>query len=174
IQRCSACGTYIHLPRPVCRACRSFDLAPTEVSGRGTVYSFTETYKAFHPFFVDRVPFLLATVELEEQTGLMLLSNLVGATEPDMAVGAGACETAIAFRLMMQQPSSAAAAAGSAAIAVTNVDDTEFQFPFGDFSPTQWAGLLMNRYLHDTDATEEHFAQFAVTQREHAMGNDEA
>lgn len=96
------------------------------------------------------------------------------AVEAARAVAAGACETAIAFRLMMQQPSSAAAAAGSAAIAVANVDDTEFQFPFGDFSPTQWAGLLMNRYLHDTDATEEHFAQFAVTQREHAMGNDEA
>ena len=47
------------------------------------MYSFTETYKAFHPFFVDRVPFLLATVELEEQAGLMLLSNLVGAAEPD-------------------------------------------------------------------------------------------
>ena len=87
IQRCSACGTYIHLPRPVCRACRSFDLAPAEVSGRGTVYSFTETYKAFHPFFVDRVPFLLATVELEEQAGLMLLSNLVGADEPDIRFG---------------------------------------------------------------------------------------
>jgi acetyl-CoA acetyltransferase len=96
------------------------------------------------------------------------------AIQAAMAVAAGACETAIAFRLMMQQPSSAAAAAGSAAIAVANVEDTEFQFPFGDFSPTQWAGLLMNRYLHDTDATEEHFAQFAVTQREHAMRNDEA
>jgi uncharacterized OB-fold protein len=82
IQRCQACGTYIHLPRPVCRACRSFDLAPEQVSGRGTVYTFTETHRPFHPFFVDRVPYLLAAVELEEQAGLRVLSNLVGMDEP--------------------------------------------------------------------------------------------
>jgi uncharacterized OB-fold protein len=87
IQRCQRCGTYIHLPRPVCRSCRSFDLAPEEVSGRGTVYSFTETHKAFHPFFVDRVPYLLASVELEEQVGLRLLTNLVGVAEPDARIG---------------------------------------------------------------------------------------
>jgi uncharacterized protein len=87
IQRCQRCGTFIHLPRPVCRACRSFDLAPAQVSGRGTVYSFTETHRAFHSFFVDRVPYLLATVELGEQRGLMLLSNLVGVTEPDVRIG---------------------------------------------------------------------------------------
>jgi uncharacterized OB-fold protein len=87
IQRCQRCGTFIHLPRPVCRACRSFDLAPAEVSGRATVYAFTETHRAFHPFFVDRVPYLLATVELEEQPGLMLLSNLVGVAEPDVRIG---------------------------------------------------------------------------------------
>ena len=78
IQRCQACGTYIHLPRPVSRACRSFDLAPEQVSGRGTVYTFTEIHRPFHPFFVDRVPYLLAAVELEEQAGLRVLSNLVG------------------------------------------------------------------------------------------------
>jgi hypothetical protein len=61
IQRCRACGTYIHLPRPVCRACRSFDLAPEQVSGRGAVYTFTETHRPFHPFFVDRVPYLLSS-----------------------------------------------------------------------------------------------------------------
>lgn len=82
IQRCRDCGTYIHLPRPVCRACRSFDLAPEPVSGRGTIYTFTETHRPFHPFFVDRVPYLLAAVELEEQAGLRVLSNLVGLDEP--------------------------------------------------------------------------------------------
>jgi acetyl-CoA acetyltransferase len=91
-----------------------------------------------------------------------------------MAVATGTCETAIAFRLMMQQPSAAAAAAGGAALAVMNLDDAQFQHPFGDFSPTQWAGLVMNRYLHDSDATEEHFAEFAVVQREYAVRNGDA
>jgi uncharacterized OB-fold protein len=78
IQRCSACGTYIHMPRPVCRNCQSFDLAPERVSGRGTLYSWTQTYKAFHPFFVDRVPYVIATITLAEQEGLQFMSNLVG------------------------------------------------------------------------------------------------
>jgi uncharacterized OB-fold protein len=87
IQRCQACGTWINLPRPVCRTCRSFDLAPEEVSGRGTLYSFTETHKPFHPFFVDRVPYILAVVDLAEQPGLRLLSNLVGVSEADAHIG---------------------------------------------------------------------------------------
>ena len=78
IQRCQACGTYIHMPRPVCRNCQSFDLAPERVSGRGTLYSWTQTYKAFHPFFVDRVPYVIATISLPEQEGLQFMSNLVG------------------------------------------------------------------------------------------------
>lgn len=87
IQRCQSCGTYIHLPRPICRHCQSFDLAAEKVSGRATLYSFTETHRAFHPFFVDRVPYLLATVELVEQPHLHLLSNLVGIAEADVRFG---------------------------------------------------------------------------------------
>ena len=83
IQRCRQCGFFVHQPRPVCRRCRSFDLGFETVSGSATLYSFTETHKAFHPFFADRVPYLLATVELAEQPGLRLLSNLVGIAEPD-------------------------------------------------------------------------------------------
>jgi uncharacterized protein len=87
IQRCGSCGTFIHLPRPVCRVCQSFALAGERVSGRGTVYSVTETHKAFHPFFVDRVPYLVATVTLAEQDGLQLLTNLVGVTEGEARMG---------------------------------------------------------------------------------------
>ncbi len=87
ILRCQSCGTYIHLPRPICRNCQSFDLAPEPVSGRATVYAFTQTFKAFHPFFVDRVPYLIATVELVEQAGLQLLTNLVGIDESDVRIG---------------------------------------------------------------------------------------
>src|SRR6201999_1606133 len=78
-----------------------------------------------------------------------------------MAVSHGHAETAMAFRIMMQQPTSAALAAGTAQLGVPNATDTQFQHPFGDFSPTQWAGLLMNRYMHETGATEQTFATFA-------------
>ncbi len=87
LQRCQDCGLFIHLPRPVCRRCGSFRLAFEPVSGRGSVYSYTETRRAFHPFFADRVPYLLASIELAEQAGLRMLSNLVGIAEPDVRFG---------------------------------------------------------------------------------------
>ena len=63
------------------------DVKPEPVSGKGTVYSFTETYKAFHPYFVDKVPYLIAVIELAEQPHLHFQSNLVGITEADVEFG---------------------------------------------------------------------------------------
>ncbi len=91
-----------------------------------------------------------------------------------MAVATGQSETCMAFRIMMQQPSSATLATGGAMLGATSSEDTQFLYPFGNFSPTQWAGLMMNRYLYDSDATEEHFATFASIQREHATLNENA
>jgi acetyl-CoA acetyltransferase len=91
-----------------------------------------------------------------------------------MAVAEGHTDVCMAWRIMMQQPSTAALSAGDAMLSTPSLSDAQFLFPFGDFSPTQWAGLLMNRYLHESDATEEHFAEFAVVQREYAMRNEEA
>ena len=87
IQRCTACGTYIHLPRPVCRNCLSFDLDYAEVSGRGTLYSFTITHKVFHPYFADQAPYVLATIELDEQSGLMFLANIVDIDHSEVRIG---------------------------------------------------------------------------------------
>jgi acetyl-CoA acetyltransferase len=91
-----------------------------------------------------------------------------------LAVASGHSEVCMAWRIMMQQPSSAALSSGAAALASPDMTDAQFAYPFGDFSPTQWAGLLMNRYLHESHATEEHFAAFAVTQREYATRNPDA
>src|SRR5207249_1706242 len=95
------------------------------------------------------------------------------AVEAAMAVAAGHTDVCMAFRLMMQQPSSAALAAG-ALLDVPDIDDAQFHWPFGFYSPTQWAALYMNRYLYESATAEEHVAQFAVTQREYAMSNPEA
>ncbi len=91
-----------------------------------------------------------------------------------MAVANGHTDTAMAFRIMMQQPPSSALAAGSAMLGAPSAIDTQFQYPFGDFSPTQWAGLLMNRYMYETGTTEETFARFAEIQREYAVKNPDA
>ena len=87
IQRCRQCRHYVHYPRPYCRFCRSGDLAGEQVSGRATLYSWTIAVQPFHPFFVGRTPYTLATVELVEQAGLMFLSQVVDCPEEDLRAG---------------------------------------------------------------------------------------
>src|SRR6266571_4708309 len=41
IQECNSCAALIHPPQPVCRYCRGHDLGVREVSGLGTLASFT-------------------------------------------------------------------------------------------------------------------------------------
>ena len=87
IQRCGGCAKFIHWPRPICRYCGSTELTPQVVSGSGALYSFTIVEKAFHPFFADRVPYVVATVELIEQRRLMMVSNLVDVEESSIRIG---------------------------------------------------------------------------------------
>jgi uncharacterized OB-fold protein len=87
IQRCRQCRHYIHWPRPVCRFCLSTDLAAEEVSGRATLYSYTVVNQAFHPYYLEKLPYLLATVELVEQPRLMFFTRLTGCSEEDLRIG---------------------------------------------------------------------------------------
>ena len=77
ILRCDVCRRYIHPPRPVCRFCLSTRLTPEPVSGRARLYTWTVAEQAFHPYFADKVPYVYATVELPEQSGLRLITNIV-------------------------------------------------------------------------------------------------
>jgi uncharacterized OB-fold protein len=83
VQQCNECGQHIHPPRPVCRRCLSTDLAPVEVSGRATLYAWTVAEQAFHPYFADKLPYVYATVELEEQR-TKLITNIVDCSIDDL------------------------------------------------------------------------------------------
>jgi uncharacterized OB-fold protein len=87
IQRCDSCGRYQHWPAPVCRVCSAFELSPAVVSGRGTLYTYTVAMQSFHPYFDDKIPLILAVIELPEQEGLKLVANLVECTEADVEIG---------------------------------------------------------------------------------------
>lgn len=87
ILRCSNCGHYIHFPRPVCRFCLSTDLVPEAVSGRATVVTYAVAVQPFHPYYADKVPYVIGTVELAEQPGLMMFTRFTGCTEDDMKIG---------------------------------------------------------------------------------------
>jgi len=85
IQRCADCGTLRHYPRPMCSECRSLESDWAEVSGRGTIYSWTETHHPFHIGFRGELPYILATVALEE--GVRIQSQVLGASLDQLKVG---------------------------------------------------------------------------------------
>jgi uncharacterized protein len=86
ILRCEN-GHYVHYPRLLCDRCQTQNLAPEAVSGRATLYSYTWTVQAFHPYWVDKLPYLVAVVELVEQPGLRLTTNIVDCPSEDLKVG---------------------------------------------------------------------------------------
>lgn len=87
IQRCQSCGHYLHYPKVLCRYCQSDDLRGEQVSGHATLYTWTIAVQPFHPFYADRIPYILATVELDEEPGLMFMTQLVECTEDDLSIG---------------------------------------------------------------------------------------
>jgi uncharacterized protein len=84
ILRCDECRTFVHPPQASCPKCLSLALTPEAVSGRGSVYSFTVVNREFAPGI--KPPYVAALVDLVEQDGLRLVTNLVNATIGDVRI----------------------------------------------------------------------------------------
>lgn len=85
IQQCESCGHWIFFPRAHCPSCASTRLAWRDVSGEGTVYTYTIARVPTLPEFTDEMPQLLAVVALDE--GPHLNTTLVGVREDDITIG---------------------------------------------------------------------------------------
>lgn len=83
--RCLDCRHYLHPPRPRCPSCRGENLTPESVSGRATLASFTVNHQPWVPGM--EVPFVVAIVELPEQVGLRLTTNLVECAPEAVRIG---------------------------------------------------------------------------------------
>ena len=81
-QRCGACGTWRHLPRPICPACHSSEWSWERSAGRGRVFTWTVTHRALHPHFSE-VPYAQVLVEMDE--GPRVLSWVVDVPPDDLA-----------------------------------------------------------------------------------------
>ena len=77
LQQCGNCGAVRHYPRPMCDACHSLEVCWIESSRRGRLYAWTEVHHPFVPGFRDEIPYVMATVELEE--GVRLQCQMLGA-----------------------------------------------------------------------------------------------
>ena len=84
-QRCHSCGN-IQLPAsPCCTTCLSQDVAWEALSGRGHVFSFTVVRHAFHPSFAEKIPYVVADIELDE--GPIITSNVTDCSVDDVRIG---------------------------------------------------------------------------------------
>ena len=90
IQRCADCGFYHHPPALLCSRCASIKLAYEPVSGKGKIMTRTIMRDARVAGFEKAVPYAVIVVELDEQPGLFMIANLIGAAveaaQPDLRV----------------------------------------------------------------------------------------
>ena len=88
VQRCSACGTHRHYPRPMCPVCHALEPDWVPLQGDGTVHSWTVLHQSGLADLVQPLPITLLTVDMAE--GVRLLGQLQpapGGTTP-LQVGA--------------------------------------------------------------------------------------
>jgi uncharacterized OB-fold protein len=85
LQHCLRCGSYRYPAGLNCCECLSDELEWKKVSGRGTVYTWTVFHRAYHPAFVDDIPYAVVAIELDE--GPRMTSNLVNCSLKDIKIG---------------------------------------------------------------------------------------
>ena len=83
IQRCKACGTLRHPPRPMCGECRSIEWDWIVSRGMGTVYSHVVMHHPPVPGY--ELPLSVALIELDE--GTRLVANVVGCKPSEVRIG---------------------------------------------------------------------------------------
>lgn len=85
VQRCRRCDRHQLYPRVLCARCWHRELDWVPASGEGRVATCTVVHRPGHPAWADRVPYVLALVELAE--GPRLMTNVVGVAPEEVRVG---------------------------------------------------------------------------------------
>ena len=85
IQYSPSSGRYVFYPRVLAPGTLADDLQWREISGAGTLYTFTVAYRAVAPHFAEHVPQLLAVVQWDE--GPRFATEIVNAEPAQLAVG---------------------------------------------------------------------------------------
>jgi uncharacterized protein len=66
LQQCLSCKRMRFPPMSACPYCGSPQSRVRESSGQGSIYSWVRTHRAFRRAFTDRVPYVIAIIELDE------------------------------------------------------------------------------------------------------------
>src|SRR5271170_7983195 len=85
IARCQSCGLFLHPPLPACPRCYRQEVEFEPVSGEGVIYSWTVNRYQWTAGMEP--PYILAQVELVEQEGLRVMTNIVECDVSSVFVG---------------------------------------------------------------------------------------
>ena len=90
VQRCMTCNHAQHPPSPICSECRGTSLEQTEVSGAGTLYTYTAVHQPIT--YEEKLPFIIAVVELDVggtdcKNTVRMMTNIVAAEESELDIG---------------------------------------------------------------------------------------
>ena len=88
IQRCQKCTKARYPIAPVCPYCGDNTWTWNAVSGQGRIFSWVRYHRSYLPEFEDLMPYVVATIELDE--GPRLFGRLVGkVSEPKIGQAVG-------------------------------------------------------------------------------------
>ena len=85
VERCSVCDAFLFPPRGMCRHCLSRDVAPVEITGPGTVHSYTVNFVAWLPGM--DVPSIYALIEFDEAPGIRIPARVEAEHFEDVEIG---------------------------------------------------------------------------------------
>lgn len=85
LQHCASCSATVFYPRPTCPVCGSAELRFVRGSGQATLFTFTVARRPTHPRLADRVPYVIAIVELAE--GPRMTSTVVDCDVEELRIG---------------------------------------------------------------------------------------
>lgn len=85
VQWCTACEAPIFYPREVCPTCLGTALEWRPSAGDATVYAVSVQHRPAMPMLADRVPYVVALVDLDE--GIRMMTNVVDCDPEDVHVG---------------------------------------------------------------------------------------
>lgn len=85
VQSCEDCHRQIFYPRILCHHCGSTNVSYREHSGEGEIYSFTVVHRTRHPAFKEKVPYVVAIIDLAG--GGRMMSNIIDCNPDDVKIG---------------------------------------------------------------------------------------
>jgi uncharacterized OB-fold protein len=84
VQRCDECGKYRYVPTEICNRCHSRAATWTQISGLGSIYTYTVVHRAPTPAYQADAPYPIVHVGMEE--GFRMIGSLRGVDHSDIRI----------------------------------------------------------------------------------------